>query len=115
MTVLLNLILPLGVLVIGYITYLFYQRSENKVVTTSKGVVVMVAFYLLYSMLQPSYIPKTEVKPLPKVPEVLVKDVTVENRLLSPMNKEKRQERVDSLLTNKGEVKDILDKSKENK
>jgi hypothetical protein len=107
--------LPLGLLLIGYITYLFVKGSKNKPVTAMKGALVMLVFSLVYSMIQPSYIPKTEVKALPKVPEALVKDIPVENRLLSPMQKEERQERVEALLTNKDEVKDILNKTKENK
>ena len=117
MTLLLNLLLPLVLLVVAYITYAFYKKSDDKKITIVKGIAAALFSYMIYVTVQPSYIPKAEVKPFPKVAQEVVKDLTVQDRLLKPSNKEQSKANVDSLLTAKDSVNKILEdnKTKENK
>ena len=112
MTLLLNLLLPVIYLVIGYITYTFYKKSQDKKITLVKGAAAILLSYTVYATVQPSYIPKTEVKPLPKVTEEVVKELTVQDRLLKPATKEQSKANVESLLTAKDSINKILEDSK---
>ena len=113
MTLLLNLLLPVFILLVALITYFFYNRSKNKLLTVGKGVVVGLFVYALYSVVQPSYLPKVGVKDLPRLPVEQVQEIPVEDRLSKPLSKEDSRKRVDQMLTAKDEIKQILDKSQE--
>lgn len=113
MTLLLNLLLPISILLVGLVTYFFYKRSGNKLLTAGKGVVVGLFVYALYTLVQPSYIPKVGVKDLPRLPAEQVQEIPVEDRLSKPLSKEDSRKRVDEMLTAKDDIKEVLKKSKE--
>lgn len=112
MTLLFNLLLPAIILLIGAVGYQAAKKSKNKISTYSKTLAFMVGSVVVYSTIQPSYLPKGETPHLSKMPFEQV-ELTADDRLLKPKTEAERQAKVDSLLTAKDEIKEVLSKKKE--
>lgn len=91
MTALLNLALPAALLLIALMTARRARNSRHKGSTWLKGALLAVLVSIVYATLQPSYLPKTSVPPLPPVP-LDNKTTELHDRLRKPMPEEQRQE-----------------------
>lgn len=84
MVVLLNIFVPVVVIALLYIAYKFKKLWP---------VLAAVAVLVIYPKIQPSYIPKGTVKPLP-VAETQIVDKPFVDRVIKPMSAAERDERM---------------------
>lgn len=91
MVLLLNILFPVVIIALMVISYKFKKVWP---------VIGVVAFILIYSIAQPSYMPKGTVKPLPN-PEFRVNDSPMVDRLMKPKSPEQydleRQQALDAI------------------
>lgn len=106
MVILYNLLPLIIVLVAVILGYFSYQKLGVK------GAVISAALALLaltlYTNIQPSYLPKGSVPALSRMPIEQPMEREIKNRLKEPMSEEKRQQRVDEIITVREEIKEIL-------
>lgn len=93
----------LAAVVLGYFAY---QKLGVKGAVISAALALLVL--ALYANIQPSYLPKGTVPALSRVPIEQPQAREMENRLKEPMSEEKRQQRVDEIITVRDEIKEIL-------
>jgi amino acid transporter len=114
MIIILNLLLPV---ILSFIAYIGFRKSKKyesnydkcKVGGITVGIMVLV--FIVYSTIQPSYMPKGTAPVMSKVP-IEHSDAVIQDRLLKPMSEEDRQKRVDEIITVRDEVKQVLEQNK---
>jgi hypothetical protein len=116
MIVILNLLLPVILATIAYVGFRNSKKYESifdkcKVGGITVGIMVLV--FIVYSTIQPSYMPKGGVPNMSRVP-IEHSDAVMQDRLLKPMSEEDRQKRVEEIITVREEVKAVLEKNDNN-
>lgn len=112
MTFLLNIIPILIALIgIGFVWYFQFKKKDFAKVVWS--VFITACLLLVYQNIQPSYIPKTGVPPMVRMPLEETDKVVVDRILKPQMTTREREEHFDkNVLTYDDQIKEIL---KENK
>lgn len=113
MVLLLNLLLP-ALLIIIFLIGLkkFNKETDNnkKIKNACVTLIIMLTVFIVYSNVQPSYLPKGSVPNLQKVPIELNSSKPVQN-LTQGRTDEQRQQRVEEIITVRDEVKRILEEN----
>lgn len=109
MIVLLNMLLTIILTAIVSVGYFVYKKN-NKISTIVITAVTAVLVVVIYSTIQPSYLPKGKAKPMQAVPLETYEKLEIKDISIKALPKEQRQERFDEIITVRKEVKAVLDK-----
>lgn len=88
--VLLNLALPAALLLVLLATLYIARNSRQKTTVWITGAAIGTVLGIVYATLQPSYIPKSSVPPMSRVPLVQDNQAERQDRLLKPMPEAER-------------------------
>lgn len=106
MTLLLNLLLPaLTALAIAFGIYTWKRTANYKTVVT-RALIPYLTALLIYSMAQPSYMPKGEVPKMRRMPVIFQDNLAIEDNLLKPDSD--HAERIDKALDARHQIDKIL-------
>lgn len=108
MIILLNMLLSLILAAIVGVGYFLYKKNKkiSTIVITSVSALLVI---IVYSSIQPSYLPKGKAKPMQPVPLETYEKLEIKDISIKALPKEKRQERFDEIITVRKEVKAVLD------
>lgn len=88
--VLLNLALPAALLLVVLVTLFVARNSQKKPTVWITGFAVAAVIGIVYATLQPSYLPKSTVPAMSRVPLEHKPQAEIQDRLLKPMAEEER-------------------------